>query len=368
MDAFECSVCGDLFLEPVTAPCGHSFCRKCLARSLDHKSECPLCRCIMLGDFANNAKVSVSLAEIMQIHVPEDARVARAARDEATPPSPEGASNTTPMPMFVMQAVLPQPAKGMSLYIFEPRYRLLVRRVMEGSRRFGMMALDQDPEMECATEVQIEYCRTLPDGRFHIGIKPTGRRVRCVSKTRDECGYVLGHVEECHDLDDATYVRINEGMGVRAEGQWRTDTNKVSRDASDTNRKHLEHLPEFAPDGEGWIYACDLPLDVLVEELQACVVELTTNLTAVLEKRRTNTQMRLDVFKEVMDVETGDPDAISWQLCDAVSRISGNDVWHDFVREVVSSASVRERLVMCRAPIYLTNQGLLKALTEEVES
>ena len=46
MDAFECSVCSDLFLEPVTAPCGHSFCTGCVAelRAKGVSETCPLCR------------------------------------------------------------------------------------------------------------------------------------------------------------------------------------------------------------------------------------------------------------------------------------------------------------------------------------
>jgi hypothetical protein len=41
----ECSVCIDSFSpEPVTTPCGHSFCRACLARSLRERRECPNCR------------------------------------------------------------------------------------------------------------------------------------------------------------------------------------------------------------------------------------------------------------------------------------------------------------------------------------
>lgn len=33
-----------LFYEPVTTPCGHTFCLKCLERCLDHNSNCPLCK------------------------------------------------------------------------------------------------------------------------------------------------------------------------------------------------------------------------------------------------------------------------------------------------------------------------------------
>lgn len=33
-----------LFYEPVTTPCGHTFCKNCMERSLDHNLRCPLCK------------------------------------------------------------------------------------------------------------------------------------------------------------------------------------------------------------------------------------------------------------------------------------------------------------------------------------
>ncbi|XP_064367196.1 LON peptidase N-terminal domain and RING finger protein 1 isoform X2 [Dromaius novaehollandiae] len=41
---FECSLCMRLFFEPVTTPCGHTFCKGCLERCLDHAPQCPLCK------------------------------------------------------------------------------------------------------------------------------------------------------------------------------------------------------------------------------------------------------------------------------------------------------------------------------------
>ncbi|KAG7260097.1 hypothetical protein CRUP_010155 [Coryphaenoides rupestris] len=41
---FECPLCIRLFHEPVTTPCGHTFCRNCVNRSLDHNLRCPLCK------------------------------------------------------------------------------------------------------------------------------------------------------------------------------------------------------------------------------------------------------------------------------------------------------------------------------------
>eukprot|EP00079_Xenopus_tropicalis_P034521 XP_017948292.1 PREDICTED: LON peptidase N-terminal domain and RING finger protein 3-like isoform X2 [Xenopus tropicalis] len=40
----ECSLCIRMFLDPVTTPCGHTFCKECLERCMDHQPYCPLCK------------------------------------------------------------------------------------------------------------------------------------------------------------------------------------------------------------------------------------------------------------------------------------------------------------------------------------
>jgi len=37
-----------LLFEPVTASCGHTFCRECLNRVLDHAPTCPACRAYLV--------------------------------------------------------------------------------------------------------------------------------------------------------------------------------------------------------------------------------------------------------------------------------------------------------------------------------
>ncbi|KAL0950001.1 hypothetical protein HGRIS_010010 [Hohenbuehelia grisea] len=39
-----CKICFMLLYQPLTTPCQHTFCAKCLHRSLDHSTACPLCR------------------------------------------------------------------------------------------------------------------------------------------------------------------------------------------------------------------------------------------------------------------------------------------------------------------------------------
>ncbi len=44
-DQFLCSVCLDVFLDPVTIPCGHNFCKKCITENwnINVQCRCPMC-------------------------------------------------------------------------------------------------------------------------------------------------------------------------------------------------------------------------------------------------------------------------------------------------------------------------------------
>ncbi|XP_013881193.1 E3 ubiquitin-protein ligase TRIM21 [Austrofundulus limnaeus] len=45
-DQFRCSICLDLFTDPVSTPCGHNFCKSCISRHWDSSSscQCPVCK------------------------------------------------------------------------------------------------------------------------------------------------------------------------------------------------------------------------------------------------------------------------------------------------------------------------------------
>ena len=366
--AFECTVCTDLFLDPVTAPCGHSFCRRCLARSLDHKPECPLCRAQVFGAFAHDAKVSVTIQEIIERQVPENVRAARAARAEASTPGPE---DTAPMSMFVMVAVIPEKDTGMNLMIFEPRYRLMIRRAMESSRRFGMMA----PDSDSATEVELARVDPLPDGRFHITIVPTGRRVRVISSDADESGYLVRHVRDVTDASDsdaAAYMRRAEELieretvnhpslgdipvlRLRDRRRTRAEANDTAArwfaehlcelhkqlvtapftrgdsferdifcigsaemgayDPATDDREHLKRLPEFQEGGSGTIPIADVSLEVFMREFHFGVkraIKYFGECTYAIDPGARN---NMETLKEAIEPRKwDDPDTVSWSL------------------------------------------------------
>ncbi|XP_005814111.2 probable E3 ubiquitin-protein ligase TRIM8 [Xiphophorus maculatus] len=57
-DQFQCSICLDIFTDPVSTPCGHTFCKACLTRHWAGKRECqcPLCN----NKFDKDLKLSVN--------------------------------------------------------------------------------------------------------------------------------------------------------------------------------------------------------------------------------------------------------------------------------------------------------------------
>ena len=219
-DDFECSLCFKLFYEPVTTSCGHTFCRSCLLRSQvrekknhdqgkqladywsflpisahkqqDYGNRCPACRTVLF--VTSKAAVNVTLRNVLRKHfgAEYDRR-----REEETAKGVDQATGRAVVPLFVMDVVLPH--QRMALNIFEPRYRLLVRRAMSGSRTFGMIGLRRrgDDILGVGCEVRIEECNCLPDGRFQIEVVGT-RRFR-VSRCEEQDGYRLAHAEYIRD-------------------------------------------------------------------------------------------------------------------------------------------------------------------------
>nr|XP_046254775.1 E3 ubiquitin-protein ligase TRIM22-like [Scatophagus argus] len=59
-DQFLCSICLEVFTEPVSTPCGHNFCKACISRYWEGKeqSQCPLCN----NKFSKGLKLRVNTA------------------------------------------------------------------------------------------------------------------------------------------------------------------------------------------------------------------------------------------------------------------------------------------------------------------
>ncbi|KTG38620.1 hypothetical protein cypCar_00010824 [Cyprinus carpio] len=66
-EELQCSVCLDVFTDPVSTPCGHNFCKSCLNQFWDNSQECkcPLCK----DTFSKrpNLKINTALRQLVQL-------------------------------------------------------------------------------------------------------------------------------------------------------------------------------------------------------------------------------------------------------------------------------------------------------------
>ncbi|KAJ9568297.1 hypothetical protein OSB04_004263 [Centaurea solstitialis] len=153
--------------------------------------------------------LSVTLKNIIERNFPVEYAERKLEHDSLTNMGPDL------LPLFVMDVVLP--CQKFHLNIFEARYRLMVRRIMEGNRRMGMVILDSTTGSvaEYACEVEITDCEPLPDGRFFLEVE-SRRRCR-ILRNWDQDGYRVAEIEWVQDLSPL------EGTKERSDLQDMTD-------------------------------------------------------------------------------------------------------------------------------------------------
>ncbi|NWZ35125.1 LONF1 protein, partial [Brachypodius atriceps] len=191
----ECSLCIRMFFEPVTTPCGHTFCKECLERCLDHQPNCPLCK-QSLREYLKAGRYSptVLLQDIMLATFPTQL----AERRELHRGDMAELSNLTKnIPVFVCTMAFP--GIPCPLHVFEPRYRLMIRRCQEsGTRRFGMCIYEDGKSFaDYGCMLEIRQVEVLADGRSLVDA--IGRqRFRVLSRGQRD-GYHTADIEFLED-------------------------------------------------------------------------------------------------------------------------------------------------------------------------
>ncbi|CAI9552828.1 unnamed protein product [Staurois parvus] len=191
----ECSLCIRMFLEPVTTPCGHTFCRECLLRCLDHQPYCPLCKqslreYLRVGGYAVTALLvdlietifPSEMADRKQIHLSEIAELSNLVSN---------------VPIFVCTVAFP--GVPCPLHVFEPRYRLMMRRCLEtGTKSFGMCLYESGKSFaDYGCMLEILHLDYLPDGRSLV--ETIGRRRFRVLQRGQLDGYHKAEIEYLSD-------------------------------------------------------------------------------------------------------------------------------------------------------------------------
>ena len=72
---YECPLCMRTLWKPITTPCGHSFCKTCLDRVLDHNTNCPMCKSATLKSYLSERRDTMSnefLDIAMKLYLPTE--------------------------------------------------------------------------------------------------------------------------------------------------------------------------------------------------------------------------------------------------------------------------------------------------------
>jgi Zinc finger, C3HC4 type (RING finger) len=169
--ALECPLCLSLICEPISISCGHSFCRVCLVKSLRRsKKKCPQCRAVC-HVVAEDAEENIMLKALSIATNPSEYQ-SRLAEAEI-----EKSSWTKLLPIFYYNDCL-YPGSTLGLHLFEPRYRLMMQRVVNTTRSFAYVpnfANYRADVGDVALIAQLVECEFLADGRALLQAKITTR-------------------------------------------------------------------------------------------------------------------------------------------------------------------------------------------------
>ncbi|CAB4486309.1 unnamed protein product [Rhizophagus irregularis] len=210
MTELDCQICYSLFIDPITTPCGHSFCKPCITRSLDHNSACPICRQPLHNYNAYlHHPINKTIYSFIRALYPSLYSERRYLLDS------ELFNTMQDTPIFVTNALV-FPKMPCFLHVFEPKYRLMIRRCMQSrQRQFGMVLACSNTYQDFGTMLEIRSAEFLADGRSLVETIGT-YKFKVIEKGSKD-GYDVGRVERVDDISPEEEERIEREELRRAE-------------------------------------------------------------------------------------------------------------------------------------------------------
>ncbi|KID69674.1 ATP-dependent protease La domain-containing protein, partial [Metarhizium hybridum] len=335
----DCQVCYALFHDPFTTGCGHTFCRSCLHRTLDHSHRCPICRCTLAINPLLNPDLcpsNESITRLIELFWPDE----KAARDKDVTSDIAARHQDLDLPLFV--CTLAFPSMPTFLHIFEPRYRLMVRRVLEGNRTFGMVLpkrprdADDTHFYELGTLLRIINAEFYPDGRSLI--ETVGLTRFKVLRHGELDGYTIAKTERVDDmsLEEEEAVEASEAVAASRNADATVFNSDLSAGIDSSTTEDSETRPETEPTGIP-------PIPMTASDLQAMSTQnLMSYATAFVSRMRGQsvpwlTARMFGIYGEC----PSDPAVFPWWFA---SMLPVKDLEK---YRLLGTSSVRERLKIC---------------------
>ncbi len=115
---YDCSICSEVFNNPYSTKCGHTFCKSCIDAWITRSADCPTCRAPVTKTFPNifaRQAIEARAKEVEQAAKPVVAAV------EVTPPAkPIGPPSPIPPAVVAVEPV------GIAATIFDSRTNQIV--------------------------------------------------------------------------------------------------------------------------------------------------------------------------------------------------------------------------------------------------
>jgi Lon protease-like protein len=190
------------------------------------------------------------------------------------------------LPLFPLNTVL-FPGALLPLHIFEPRYRLLIRRCVDRNVPFGVVLIRQGPEVgegaepyDVGTEAKIVAESALPNGRSYI-VTRGERRFAVESLIADAEPYLVARVRYL-DEPDGKDAADHASLAREALGAYLLAVIAVTED-SRGQRALASELREAPPSDLAYRIAASLAVDAAQQQ---ALLELETASARLTEETR----------------------------------------------------------------------------------
>ncbi|XP_030001326.1 LON peptidase N-terminal domain and RING finger protein 3 isoform X2 [Sphaeramia orbicularis] len=253
----ECSLCMRLFYEPVTTPCGHTFCLQCLERCLDHNPKCPLCK-EELSEYLVQRQYckTVLMENLISKYLPSELTERQKIHQEEMA---EFSNLNKNVPIFVCTMAFP--TVPCPLHIFEPCYRLMIRRCMEtGTNCFGMcLGDDLKGFADYGCLLEIRDVKFFSDGRSVVDT--IGRRRFKVIQHSERDGYNTADIEYLEDIKvEGVAERELQSLHDAVYDQALVWVNSLKAEQKERIEGHFGPMPDkdpelqASPNGPSWCW------------------------------------------------------------------------------------------------------------------
>ncbi|KAG7277695.1 hypothetical protein CRUP_024515 [Coryphaenoides rupestris] len=282
----ECSLCMRLFYEPVATPCGHTFCLKCLERCLDHNPNCPLCKENLAEYLATRGyNKTLLMEEVLQRYLGDELAERKKIHEEEMK---ELSNLNQEVPIFVCTMAFP--TIPCPLHVFEPRYRLMIRRSMEtGTKQFGMcIADDLKGFADYGCMLEVRDVKFFPDGRSVVDTIGVSRFKVLSHGQRD--GYNTAKIEYLEDKkvegeELVELLKLHDSVYEQASS-WFTSLCDAMKNQILSHFGHLptkDPEPQALPSGPAWYWwlLAVLPLESRAQLTILAMTSLKDRLVAI---------------------------------------------------------------------------------------